>query len=43
MAEKEYIERGALLETIGNMYDFADPCFKRGRDVRQAMLAAKKL
>lgn len=43
MAEKEFIERGALLETIGEMYDFADPRFKRGRDIRREMMAVRKI
>lgn len=29
----EYIEREALLETIGNVYDFADPNSKRGEEI----------
>lgn len=43
MAEKEFIERGALLETIGEMYDFADPRFKRGRDIRREMMVVRKI
>lgn len=39
----EYIERRALLETVGEMYDFADPRFKRGRDIRREMMAVRKI
>ena len=39
----EYIEREALLKNIDEVYDFADPRFRRGRDTQQIMIATRKL
>lgn len=39
----EYIERVSLLETIGNVYDCADPNQKRGRDIRRSMIDVRKI